>query len=456
VVAEGLIATGRALGADLAERLSVICRRAGDPPTVVVTGKVSSGKSTLVNALVRRRVAPTDAGECTQVVSRFRFGRVEQVLVHTRSGEARSVRFDAHGRIPSRLEVPTSEIDHLEVFLAVKELRAVELVDTPGVSATSSAAARTEAFVGFDEASRTEVGRADAVVYLLTQTGRSDEAADLAAFGAAAGGRSDAAIGVLAKADLVHGGDPQAAAKLAEGLAKQLSGSLSTVLPVWTLVAETIACGRLREADAATLAAVADLNCATRDLLLGGADLFCDEPAPVPADHRRRLEDLLAHAGVRHAVRAAAGGVRGAAQLANALDAVSGRHALEAAITRLGERADVLRASRMLSDAEKLAFDTMPEGQPLHDAVEKLRARHELHRLDETSALDDIEFGRVRFSPSDTARALAVLTRQVPAGLDLDAAIDHWRAVENTTLDLDAQRAATTIARSLGLHRETT
>src|SRR5262245_51290536 len=41
---------------------------------VAVAGRVSSGKSTLVNALLRRRVAPTAAGECTRVVTWFRYG----------------------------------------------------------------------------------------------------------------------------------------------------------------------------------------------------------------------------------------------------------------------------------------------------------------------------------------------------------------------------------------------
>lgn len=454
VVAEGLTETGRALGGDIAERVQAICRRADDAPTIAVAGKVSSGKSTLVNALVGRRVAPTDAGECTKVVSRFRFGRREQIVVHLRDGETRSARFDDAGCIPNRLDLPIEQVDYLEVLLPERQLRSIELVDTPGVSATSDASARTEEFMGFDEASRSEVGRADAVVYLLTHTGRADEAADLAAFGFAAGGRSDAAIGVLAKADLVAKGDPAAAAKLATDLGKRLSSSVALVLPVWTLVAETIACGRLREPDADAVAAVADLDQATRELLLAGADLFCEEPAPVPAEHRRRLEALLAHAGVRHAVRAAEGGARGAVPLAAELDRVSGRARLSAAITRLGERADVLRAARMLNDAEKAAYASMPDGQALLDTVESLRAQPALHRLEETKALDDIEVGRAALRPDDAAGAVAILSHQLPSAADADAVIDHWRSVENTAMDLDTQRVASTVARTITLHRE--
>ena len=42
----------------------------GEPRRLAIAGRVKAGKSTLVNALVGRMVAPTRAGECTKVVER--------------------------------------------------------------------------------------------------------------------------------------------------------------------------------------------------------------------------------------------------------------------------------------------------------------------------------------------------------------------------------------------------
>ena len=50
--------------------------RLDEPLRVAIAGKVKAGKSTLLNALVGEQVAPTDAGECTRVVTWYR-GRAD-------------------------------------------------------------------------------------------------------------------------------------------------------------------------------------------------------------------------------------------------------------------------------------------------------------------------------------------------------------------------------------------
>jgi predicted GTPase len=51
-----------------------IGNRLSEPLRVAIAGRLKAGKSTLVNALIGRRVAPTAVGECTRVVTRFRYG----------------------------------------------------------------------------------------------------------------------------------------------------------------------------------------------------------------------------------------------------------------------------------------------------------------------------------------------------------------------------------------------
>src|SRR3954453_19815697 len=48
--------------------------RLAEPLRVAIAGKTKAGKSTLLNALVGEALAPTGAGECTQVVTWYRHG----------------------------------------------------------------------------------------------------------------------------------------------------------------------------------------------------------------------------------------------------------------------------------------------------------------------------------------------------------------------------------------------
>ena len=57
-------------------------QRLTGPLRVAIAGKIKAGKSTLLNALVGEELAPTDAGECTRIVTWYRRGDQPQVTVH--------------------------------------------------------------------------------------------------------------------------------------------------------------------------------------------------------------------------------------------------------------------------------------------------------------------------------------------------------------------------------------
>ena len=64
-------------------------RRLDEPLRVAIAGRLKAGKSTLVNALIGRRVAPTEVGECTRIVTQFRYGTADRVDVVRRDGTRR-------------------------------------------------------------------------------------------------------------------------------------------------------------------------------------------------------------------------------------------------------------------------------------------------------------------------------------------------------------------------------
>src|ERR1044071_509260 len=94
-----------------------VLRRLSAPLQVAVAGRIKSGKSTLVNALIGRRVAPTDVGECTRLVTRFQYGTVDRVEVVFTDGTKQVLPFAADGSIPAELGVDITKVSHLEAYL---------------------------------------------------------------------------------------------------------------------------------------------------------------------------------------------------------------------------------------------------------------------------------------------------------------------------------------------------
>ena len=62
--------------------------RLDEPLRVAIAGKVKAGKSTLLNALVGEELAPTDAGECTRIVTWYRDGITYRVTLEPSDGRA--------------------------------------------------------------------------------------------------------------------------------------------------------------------------------------------------------------------------------------------------------------------------------------------------------------------------------------------------------------------------------
>ncbi|QGK72495.1 GTPase [Allosaccharopolyspora coralli] len=411
-----------------AEGFREVLRRLGAPLQVAVAGRLKSGKSTLVNALIGRRVAPTGVGECTRLVTRFQYGTVDRVEVIHRDGSARVVAFDADGAIPAELGVPIEEISHLEAYLTNAVLADLTVVDTPGLGSLDAASvARTERVLGtraadadpaeLDPVSRSAVAGAEAVLYVVTQGVRADDHQALTSFTTATASREAGpvnAIAVLNKADTVEpgsvedsGGDVwKAASVLAGRQFEVLTPRVADVLPVVGLLAETSESGRFTSADADALRTLAALDDTDRETMLMSSDLFTAWDCELPVSTRAGLLERLDLHGIRCALDAIAADpdVATGVLRRKLLDSSGLRHVRERLDGVFRARADGIKAAAGLASVTALAHasDEPGERQRVHDAIEVLLARPEAHQLRLLEALTLITSGAVQL-PSDLA-----------------------------------------------------
>lgn len=407
-----------------------VLRRLAAPLQVAVVGRIKSGKSTLVNALIGRRVAPTDIGECTRLVTRFQYGTVDRVEVVFTDGRRQAIPFDGNGMIPADLDFDLDEISHLEAYLTNAVLSDITVIDTPGLGSTDdTSVARTATLLGparngeLDPVSRSAVAGAEAVLYVVTQSVRADDQQVLAAFTAATAARDAGpvnAIAVLNKADTIPpesvqgaAGDVWSAATiLAARQAETLRPRVADVLPMVGLLAETAESGGFTSADADALRALAGCDETTRLAMLLSADLFTTMDAPVPSGVRMRLLERLDLHGVRIALEAidAEPDLTAGALRRRLLDA-SGLAALRTRLDAVFRaRADGIKAAAALASITALAQASGDAGerQRVHDAIEVLLQKPEAHQLRLLEALTLVTSGAVAMPDDLTAEVVRV------------------------------------------------
>jgi GTP-binding protein EngB required for normal cell division len=375
------------------------------PLRVAVAGRLKAGKSTLVNALLGQRIAATDVAECTKVVTQYQYGFPERVEVRHRDGSRHELplELDSNGAARIPLDVEAAEVDSVVVWLSNDALRDLTLIDTPGLaSLTPGVSQRTTELLAIDDASRTAIAQAHAVVFLISQSPKRDEVESLTALRAAFGGVGGSAvnaIGVLTKADKMSDAsdeDPwQVAVRITEQYAADpaLRTVVATVLPVIGLLAETAESGLLTEADVRNLRSFTGMEGSQRDILLLGADAFIASAGPVPRDQAERLLAALDLYGLRRALNFLDEQDADATSLHRHLRRISGIDRLRRLLDEsFGARADVLKADAACSALERLVHE-LPMGSDtashvaLRDMLEKIRLDPATHALNEVRAL---------------------------------------------------------------------
>jgi len=451
-----------------AEEIDLIGSRLDEPLRVAIAGKVKAGKSTLLNALVGEELAPTDAGECTKIVTWYRNGHTYRVDLHRDDGSVRQVSFRHDGgALDIDLRgVPPSSVDRLEVTWPSRRLEDLTLIDTPGLGSLSTdVSARSSAFLSIDEdAAPTE---ADAVIYLMRHLHHTDlDFLESFHDGEGASPSPINAIAVLSRADEI-GACRVDALSTAERVAGRLRAEprmrqlCQTVVPVAGLLAQ--ASMILTERHYRSLQVLAQLERDETDAVLLTVDRFLDPGRGVlPDGEADELLHRLGLFGVRISVSLIRlGAADNAGALAEALRRRSGIAQLrELLLSIFTQRRDVLKARVALLALEAaVAKSVNTDTAQLVSEIERVTAG--AHELAEVQLMQDVRSGQLPITAEEHA-TLDVLFANIggtPAErLGIDGAeghqvameaVEHWRRrSENPLASRDMANAARAITRS--------
>ncbi|GAB1640177.1 dynamin family protein [Krasilnikovia sp. MM14-A1259] len=458
-------------GTPYERRLAAVRDRLDEPLRVAVAGRIKAGKSTLLNALVGERLAPTDAGECTRIVTWYQDGHTYQVMAQPYRGAPRQLRFRREdGAIEIDLgDLRVDEVAQLDVSWPSQALRNVTLIDTPGIGSLSEQTSQRSWNLLVPDDEETP---ADAVIYLMRHL-HSNDVEFLRAFHDVEVSRPNPvnAIGVLSRADEIAVGrlDAMASAKRVAtrlGTDPSVRRLVQSVVPVAGLLAETAA--TLTEFEFARLRRISELPVASAEQLLLTADRFVQSMPELGMTSIER-ESLLARFGLfglRLSVALLRHGTCGTAtELARELIDRSGLAQLREVLGSLFfERRDVLKSrSALLALAEVTRVQALPGSAGVAATVEEIIAS--AHPFNELRVLSSLRAGWVTGKPEVVAEleqliggagaAIHQRLRLPPdaSGAELDAAADaalaRWqRRAENPLTSAELAVAARVAVRS--------
>jgi hypothetical protein len=443
---------------ELRDHAAAIRERLEGPLRIAIAGRVKAGKSTLLNALVGERLAPTDAGECTRVVTWYRRGTGYEVEAVLDDGAVKPLGFR---RVDGALQVelgtlPTDRVRSIDVRWPASTLDAMTLIDTPGLASLNDAnSLRTREFLDHD---RGRPSDADAVIYLMRHLHRSDvELLDAFMDRSVPGASPVNAVAVLSRADEIGAARLDAlesAAHIAHRYRQDpvIQNLCSTVVPLAGLLAETGL--TLREDEFARLRALAALPQADRVRMLLSADHFCDvEATDLTVELRRDLLDRFALYGVRYAIDAIAEArITSATELARALVERSGLGELRTIVhDHFLPRARLLQARSALVALRGLAASARATESATADRIDR-----DAERLEAGS----VEFAQLRVAhlvlsgavqvPADARseieRVLLASSPEAALGLTAGAGTDEVRRAALTGIERWRTRATDPVA----------
>lgn len=440
--------------------------RLEQPLRIAVSGRVKSGKSTLINGLIGQELAPADAQERTQVNTFYQYGPEPRILVHTPHGSVQNVPVGTldPAAIRDLQHWRPDEVARLVIESPSPGLSAITLIETPGVASAA-----------VEETGRTALAQvlseADAVLYLTRHLHQTDLQFLQSVHELETARRAPInTIVAYSRADETGAGGAEAlptAERICERYRKDptLREFAQHVIPVAGLLGQAAATAT--EEDFTALAGLATLSEADLQALLLSADRFGRSTAPesIPAATRQRLLERFGHFGVERALSLLRDGTVERAKLPAELTEQSGMNALQEAVhQQFVERQSALRArSALLAVDMVLRANPRPGGQQLRGEFERLLAN--THDWAEMRLLTALESGQIRFPRPLQAEAKRLLGAsgehaaarlgcaddafEVDLAESAGAALGRWREqVVNPVHDRMHHQAARTLLRS--------
>jgi predicted GTPase len=210
------------------------------PFSLAVFGRMKTGKSTLINALIGRQLAITGVEEATATINRISYGTRDEAarfLVHWRNGKSQSLPVDRLGEWAGKSDEVIERVREtafLQLYAEIEQLRKVEIIDTPGTGSVvedHENVARKFLDPRASERSTEEGRNADALLYVFPPVAREHDEESLAEFESTRLPGSDPynSIGVLHKWDHLPIDD---ARSKADRIARTFSGTVASVIPV--------------------------------------------------------------------------------------------------------------------------------------------------------------------------------------------------------------------------------
>lgn len=186
--------------------LRAVAANLQSPFNVAIFGRMKTGKSSLINALIGRRLAITGVEEATATINRLTYSsdeRLNQFTVHWQDAQPETfplerLQQDWSGKSPEVLE-RIGRAAWLELYSDAPVLRDIHVTDTPGTGATAEEhEVIAKQFINGQSA--------DALLYVFSPTGRESDEADLKAFraGCLPGSSLDNSVAVLHKWDHIY------------------------------------------------------------------------------------------------------------------------------------------------------------------------------------------------------------------------------------------------------------
>lgn len=154
-------ALGRETIGQIRIREQQIRSRLGERFTLVVMGDFKRGKSTLVNALLGRELAPSNITPETVTINRFTYGPELNIVAHLANGARMQLAQEdlRAERLEPLIRQLTQPILHVTIEAPIPWLEGVQLVDMPGTG---------DIDWRFDAQVQTYLPQADAILYVIS------------------------------------------------------------------------------------------------------------------------------------------------------------------------------------------------------------------------------------------------------------------------------------------------